>query len=162
MAKRPTAKREPVGGPFLGAAVFCDQVIQEQSDKEGTSGAVSAIRIIDTITVHVPEDLPKDTAPAVHVKGLVTLKAGDTKKKHKLQILVRPPVGKPSKMPEQEVRFKGTGHHGYNLTITLGLQVRSAGLYWFDVMLDGRRLTRMPLMIAIRKVPADPERRESK
>lgn len=167
MAKVPkkTPKKTPkkVGGPFLAAAVFCDNVLEEKPADESKGGVVSAIRIFDTITATLPAVIPEGVTPGFQVKALITFRAGDATGKHRLTIIKNGPDGKQDRHPvEAEIDFKGTGHKGVNVTITLGLPARNPGLYWFDVVLDGKVVTRMPLMLVIQPASAAPPSQPAK
>ncbi|MDO8690007.1 MAG: hypothetical protein Q7R39_08370, partial [Dehalococcoidia bacterium] len=59
-------------GPYLQAAVFCQDVIEDKS------GVLSLIRLIDTLT-HAPEmaDPPNEMPPVTwNWKLVITMKAG--------------------------------------------------------------------------------------
>jgi hypothetical protein len=150
VAKRPKARTRKTGGPFLAAAVFCDNILEEKPSEGKQSGVVSAIRIFDTITVRVPPDMPPTLSPGVRISALIVFRAGDSSGKHSLHVIMNTPDGK--RMPagnKTEVRFRGKGHFGANVKVTIGFEVRVQGVYWFDVILDGSVVTRMPLNVMI-------------
>ena len=46
-------------------------------------------------------------------------------------------------------------HGGYNLRIHVNAAIHEEGLFWFDVILDAKLVTRMPLKIVVIRA-ADP------
>ena len=141
-------KRKPIGGPYLAAAVFCDNVVR------GEDGAMSAIRIVDRLNVAVPADAPPDVPSeshriAVTIWTLIMFKTGDGKGKHTVSLVVQSPSGKRTKGPKHELNFSAEPQGGANLRIQVGLGIKEGGLFFIDVFLDGKRATRMPLLISV-------------
>jgi len=145
------------GGPYLTTAVFCDEAVV------GQDGAVSLIRIIDTVN-HAAEgpDPPDEMPPFIfRTKLVVSLKAG--KAKGRYTVLIRPQASDGRYLPAQEqvVHLDGGGHTGVNIITQVQLGIEYEGLYWFDILFaaapgDERLLTRVPLLVQYspRKTPA--------
>lgn len=141
-------------GPHLISAVICDQVI------EGKDGVLSAIRIIDQVTmmqlaegedkqIQLPQ-LPQFArlGPILQFSILVLLKSGDFKGKGKLRLAMQTPSGKSA--PEQAVEVELFGEqHGSNVIFNVGLAPQEAGLYWFEIYFGDRLLTKSPLQIQL-------------
>lgn len=67
------------GGPYIAAAFFCESIIEDRRD-----GTLSAIRIIDQISVVASSAAPSNAASAaqavtVPVSGMVAFKTGDAR-----------------------------------------------------------------------------------
>jgi hypothetical protein len=141
------------GGPFLAAAFFCEKTLLEASPDE----AVSAIRLIDHITVTLPADTPVDFPSEenrldVPVAGLISFKTGDAAPgKHNLRLITHSPTGKVNEPWDQTIEFSAEPYGGSNLRLKNVFQVVKGGLFWVDVILDGQWFTRIPLWISIQR-----------
>lgn len=141
-------KQKPIGGPFLAAAVFCDTIVQ------GSDGALSAIRIIDQINAAIPSSAPRDMPSEslrlpVVIWTLLMFKSGSAKGEHELRLAIQSPSGKNPPGLKQKIEFSDSPNGGVNLKLQLGLAISEGGLYMVDVILDGKRITRMPLVVSI-------------
>ena len=148
--KRKTRRVRRSGGPFLAAAVFCDNVVRDEG------GAMSAVRIIDHVTMTIPADAPKDVPSEekrliAEVQGLVAFKKGSAGRKHKLRLVMHSPSGKSQVMNEQDTDFKDEEHGGFSLRLKTMIAISEGGLFWMDVRLDGKLMTRMPLRITVKR-----------
>jgi hypothetical protein len=126
-------------GPYLTAALICEKVLQEKDN------VASAIRIIDRLThtirgPHLPEELPKVNFQFVI---FISLKAGAARGRHQLEVISEHPSGQRNKLFSTSVLFEGE-ERGNNLVVQAGMEFDAEGLYWYDVMLEGQRLTRIP------------------
>jgi hypothetical protein len=138
----------PNAKPFLCAAFLCQNVLQEKD------GSLSAIRIMDRATIHLPsEGLPEGMKPAMDIKGLIAFKSGDATGDFNLTILVRRPNGTvDGPVVTYPFKLQG-GDHGQNIILQIGLGVDEEGLYWFDVRLNDETVTEIPLNVEISKQP---------
>lgn len=153
MAKSTKAAKQKAGGPFLAAAVFCDSVLR------GEDGVLTVVRIIDRITITIPADAPPEVPSDKHrlltqIEGLVGFKSGYAGGKHELKLVIQSPSGKRQVMVNQTADFKAEVHGGYHLRLKTGIAVGESGLYLVDVFLDGKRMTRMPLLIVVQRLDA--------
>jgi hypothetical protein len=142
-----SGKRHPK--PLLAAAVFCERIL------ETAENVLSAINIIDTFIVyHLPDALSQpDQRLQVSLKALVALRAGNVIGERNIRLVLRIPTGKRKMMFERAFQFKG-GEQGVNMNVSLMWEIKTQGLYWVDVMVEGARVTRMPLRIVFQ--PVDP------
>lgn len=160
MARAKTPKpSKSIGGPFLASAVFCDSVVR------GEDGAMTAVRMIDHITIAIPSDAPLDVPSEdkrilAQIDGLIGFKKGDSGARHQLKLVMNSPSGKSQVITEQVADFKDETHGGYNLRMKTSIAVSAGGLFWLDVYLDGNLVTRMPLLITIKR--DDPEAKPAK
>lgn len=135
------------GGPYLTAAFFCERVIE---DKEGI---LTAVRIVDRVVqtaigVGTPEEMP---ATAVSLTLLVAFKSGQARGRHDVQVVVESPAGLRSQVaPAYSILLEGEDR-GANLVLNLSFSAQQEGLYWFDVLLDGARFTRVPLRLVYQR-----------
>jgi hypothetical protein len=134
-------------GPYVAMAVICERVLEDKF------GNLSAIQMLDRITVTGFPGAPADKMPSVPVKVtmLIGLRAGGAKGRRALKLQPETPAG--TTLPEliMPVLFEGD-ERSANLIIDVPFTAELEGLYWFDVLLDERRLTRIPLRIVYRPV----------
>jgi hypothetical protein len=148
MAKgKKTARRPPK--PLLAAAVFCDKVLEEMSD-----GAMSAIRIVDTVTVTIPHGHDPEERIPISLNALIAFKSGDVKGERTLRLRMRMPTGKRKVVMEKPITFLG-GESGTNCRVRADFRIKKEGLYWIDVLVDRTRFTSMPLRISFVRAEAN-------
>lgn len=142
------AKKKQFGGPYLSCAVFCDRALREED------GAISAIRIIDRVKLSLspetPADVPSEAARLlVSTTALIGWKTGSSAAKHRLKLETESPCGTRKTVKETSLRFPAEPQSGCTLIIDLAIAVSREGLHWVDVLLDDKRITRMPLLVEI-------------
>ena len=144
------AKRLPVesgGGPHLSAAFFCEKVIE---DKEGV---LSAIRIVDRI-IHsaIGAGTPEAMPPVpVALTLLIGLKSDAARGRHELAVTAEQPSGMRHRVAEALTVLLEGEERGANLILNLQWVAQQEGLYWFDIELNGRTLTRVPLRVVYQR-----------
>lgn len=131
-------------GPFVATAVFCENVIEDKS------GVLSLIRIIDrfTITAQGPDVSERLPAGQVNMMCVITLKSGEAKGRHKLEIVPWLPSGqRQDVLVSIPLNLEG-GDKGQNVVMNLQYGVEQEGTHWFEVILnEDQILTRMPLTV---------------
>jgi hypothetical protein len=138
-------------GPYLAAAFFCEQVV------EAKDGSLTAVRIIDQIQGDIPAGMPadfpsKENRLQIHMTGLLSFKTGSGPAgEHTIKITVESPQGQKTLMYEKTLGFTEPPHGGGNLILRGVLAIYSSGLFCFDVYLDGKFMTRMPISITYKK-----------
>jgi Family of unknown function (DUF6941) len=145
--------------PYLIAALLCERVLQE------TDGSLSAIRLIDQVTLSpVPPNLSADVEivpPRFTAALLISLKGGASGVQHKVGVVAHSPGGPNQSFPAQPITLGSTipgAVPGANLVVQLQAGLRHEGIYWFEVRLDGRRLTAIPLRVVFSEaVPGSPQ-----
>lgn len=137
----------PIPKPFVAAACFCEQILQEPD------GVLSAIRIIDTYLIPpLPEGIevpPDGIRGIVLLKGLISLKAGDAVAPGTVGLVMHKTTGEQLALSPEggwPAILNGAGH-GFNVKIQFPLGVKNFGLIWFDVTWNGEVLTRIPLTL---------------
>jgi hypothetical protein len=135
------------GGPYIAAAFFCDYCLEDKAD-----GAISAIHIIDRINLVVPSTwtpTPENNL-AILLRGLILIKSGDMTGDHEMRLVMHTPKRERHELMKASMPFEGN-EQGVHIRFNANLSIRTDGLYWFDVLLSGKRLTRIPLQISIVK-----------
>ncbi len=149
--EKPTAKKR---GPYLTAAFFCEQTIEDMRDK-----AMSAIRMYDKTTIILdtavaPPDLPSENKRLpVSLIGLVSFKTGDSPGEHTIRIGLVSPSGKTNpNVFERTFVFGDAPYSGVNVRLETTILVKQGGLFHMEVYLDGELRTRVPFEIEVQKV----------
>lgn len=137
--------------PLLVAAVFCEKVLQE------ADGVLSAIRIVDKVIFEPPKGAPPGFLPAVELTALISLKSGDASGKFNVQLVPHSPSGVSMRSPDPIPLVLQGAEHGNNLIIKMVFPIKEEGLFWFDVVVDGDVLTKMPLTILRKQGEEQPE-----
>jgi len=140
-------------GPYLTVALFCERVIE---DKENV---LTVMRIMDSIVMHLPagtpDDFPSDeNRIPVLFDGLVTLKTGKAPGEHIVRIDMISPSGKRSDGEKRTVTLPPDEHGGANLIHHHVVKVKQGGLFYFEVFVDERLLTRLPFRIDVKRQAA--------
>lgn len=153
MKKSSNRVSKRIGGPFLAAAFFCESMMED------SSGKVSAIGILDTVTIYIAHDAPKnvpseDTPLPLTQSLLVFFRGGDSPGKHQLRLVLTRPDGKRGKPTDREVELSKSLQGGINVRTHMAMSITMTGVYWLDVILDGKLYTRVPLKVAVQRVPA--------
>ena len=130
------------GGPFLLAAFICEKVLIE------ADGVMSAIRIIDRTNVVPPPGLAPSEMPPVDLNHtlFVNFKAGQARGRSSVKLVLRSPLGLKLTEATTPVLWEGEDR-GVNLVIPLRLRVEQEGLYWFEVHLEDKLVTKIPFRV---------------
>jgi hypothetical protein len=147
MAKK---KAKKIGGPFLAAAFFCENILEDMQRKLTVQGISDSVQLV----MHPlsPKDMPSVEKPLpFNLQLLLMFRSGDAPGKHKLKLEIESPSGKRTTVKDDEVTLSDQPHGGVNVkTIaTMSITSNSGGLYLVDVYLDDKLMTRMPLTITI-------------
>jgi hypothetical protein len=138
-------KAKPVlSGPYVNAAVFCDNPLEDKT------GIISVIRIFDRLEGELPPEFQPGEAVLLNAWFFVAVKSGDIKGRHRLQLVLVAPDGSEQTASECEFEFLGE-EHGHNLRANLMLQIHGDGLFWMNVLIDGKVFTRAPLRVVLKK-----------
>ena len=143
-------------GPFLCAALLCERLLLEQD------GVSSAIRIIDRVTRTVMgSNPPEEMEPFEYeVTLVIILKAGWTHGSHPLRLDMVKPPGETQVLLQQTVFFEGGEDRGVSVVSRMRLRLSHEGLHWFEVFLEGRLLTKIPMRVVYQRL-FTPQRGES-
>lgn len=136
-------------GPYLVAALLCEKVLEEKN------GTKSVIRIVDRVTrTATGPNPPMEMMPFEHeFSMLVRFKAGDARGPMTLQIEPVKPSSETLHSMIGTVNFEGEEDRGIDVVVNFKVRMEQAGVYWFNVYLNGVRVTRAPLRVVyIRQV----------
>jgi hypothetical protein len=141
----------PPGGPYLQMAFFCERVLVE------SDGVVSFIRQIDRLTTNASGPSAPATMPATNYSAFLALamKSGTARGSFEMQVVRERPSGIRDGQPvfTLTIFFEGEDR-GVGVYGPISLNFEEEGLYWFDVLLDGTLMTRMPFRVIYQRVAA--------
>lgn len=134
------------GGPYLQAAFFCEKVLRE------IDGVTSFIRVVDRWTVTGPSE----TMPPTLIQNtlVVQMKSGIHRGSSQLVITPTSPSGQMMPALTMSVLFEGDDDRGIALIAPMAFPAQEPGLYWFELTVDGRSFTQLPLRIVYLRVAA--------
>ena len=134
-------------GPYLVAAILCEKILQEKDE------IISLIRMVDRLAITVNATGSPETLPPIpiNLNMLISLKSGKARGRNTVKLRTETPSG--LKLPDQllPVLFEGEDR-GVNLIVNLNIVVDQEGVYWFDVLLEEKFLTRIPLRILYQRI----------
>lgn len=138
-------------GPYLKTAVFCEHVLRE------VDGVPSLIRIVDRIThTRTGPDAPAEMPPvSYNLRVFISLTSGEARGSHEVKIELEEPSGLRKPSMSSTVLFEGEDK-GVNLVLNIAATFEYQGLYWFNVYLDDKLLTKMPLRVIYSRVTHGP------
>lgn len=158
-------KSKRASGPFLAAALFCDQTIR------GQDGTTSVIRIIDQISMELPGDAPRDVPSKkkplmAEVASVLAFRTGySSGDSRKVRLVLESPSGEQLTDLEKEVSFSKSPSGGATFRFNMQIPVVESGVYWVRVSLDGNPIAHMPLTVKVSrqaepKVQTSPPKRK--
>jgi hypothetical protein len=136
-----------LAGPWLQAAVFCEKVLTERD------GVVSLIRLVDRLTITTAGSSAPETMPlaTLQIGGMLMFKSGFAKGSYEVRLTMISPSD--TRMQDQVVPlFLEGDERGASVGFTLNLAAKEDGLYWMDVRVRDRLVTRMPLRIVYQRI----------
>lgn len=146
--------------PSIQAAALCEKVLKEQD------GVLSAIRIVDTFGVAIPENVPPNVKPAVEMELLVSLKSSEISG-GTLTVIVHGPskANDPQHIPVTfavDSTSLGTADEqkhtsGASLIMKLVIGVERLGNCRIELLWDGEPFTTIPFrLVQVQAQPAAP------
>lgn len=131
-------------GPFVNVAVFCEKALTERD------GVLSLIRVVDQLNVqaqgiNAPDDMPPGAV--IQPTLVLVLKPGEAKGRQKIRIDIEHPDTTVRRGAEQAVNFSGGPTNGLNVVVQTRIVLSTAGLYWANVNVNDRLVTRVPLLV---------------
>ncbi len=130
-------------GPWVTMAVLC-QKVEPKPD-----GTVDVLGIVDGVVVEPDQPDPLGLRPAAHLSmtALVSVRAGDARGHHVLALQSAYPKGGPGPGLQRTIEFSDEVPAA-TLVVPVDLDIHEPGVYAFDVLYDGARLTRMALWVS--------------
>ncbi|MFQ5433721.1 MAG: hypothetical protein ACE5FD_02490 [Anaerolineae bacterium] len=134
-------------GPFVQAACFCENVIEDKT------GVLSLIRIIDKITRTVAGTDPPDDMPPINydMKLALMLKSGSARGRGNIRIKIEEPSGLSVDGPSISVHLEGE-NSGANLITQLSIDFSQEGVYWFWIYFDDTLLSKIPFQVMYSRI----------
>ncbi len=138
-------------GPYLLMAVLCQNAQQDQY------GSFSVINVLEQLVAGTNDPNAPDEMPTFRFQGhlAVQVAAGNSKGSHTLSIVPIQPSGKKLEPVGQRIQFKGIDHRATFIS-NVSMDIEEEGLYWFNVLLDDRVMTRIPLRIRYERQSVGP------
>lgn len=142
---------EKVEGPWLSLAVICEKVIEDKENR------LSLIGLMDRITFaaagpEAPAQMPPVTISLMVVVGF---KSGFARGSYMVGMQPVSPSGKRGPLLSTQLLFEGEDR-GANFISQVMANLTEPGLHWFDIMLENRVVTRIPLRIVYQSVSMGP------
>lgn len=133
--------------PVVKAAVICETVIQR------ADGVLSLINIVDRRMITVQGiEVPREMPPHEWEFNLALLfVSGSYVGKAALAVAVQSPDGLRKPIHSAEHFFEG-GERGANFLFQMKFMFKTEGLYWFEIYMDEKHVTRVPLRIMYNRV----------
>ena len=130
------------GGPYVQVACFCDMVLQD------TTGVLSLIRVVDTLTHTQSGPAPPEEMPPVSYAGklVVVLKSGKARGRYDLKVVPEAPTGGTKEPLIVTVHFEGE-ERGASVVADFHTVFEMEGLHWFRVYLEEEELTAIPFRV---------------
>ena len=134
--------------PYVVAALICERALQEKD------GVISLIRLVDTVnTTFTPsseEEAAKPT-PAIPLalSLFISFRAGPARGKREIVVHLYDPDGAQKFQTGPYPMVFTSAEQGHNLNIKMSLALKNPGVYWIDVVIDGRVVTRLPLTVTL-------------
>ena len=149
--KKTQKNAKKIGGPFLAAAFFCDNIIEDASDK-----TISVARIIDGCQIKLPPETPADVPSnenpvPISQNALISFRGGDSPGRHVVKFILIAPDGSERNPIDQWIDIPDGPNGGANVKLKIGFMAYETGLFIVNVYLDGSLVTRMPYMVTIEK-----------
>ena len=91
----------------------------------------------------MPDELPK---VAYNLTILISFKSGSARGRHNLTLVLENPSGIRKQVFAQSIQMEGD-HRGANVIIQTNITFDHEGTYWFDVLLEGQTVTRVPFKL---------------
>ncbi|MGB9178919.1 MAG: hypothetical protein WCB68_06675 [Pyrinomonadaceae bacterium] len=128
-------------GPFLGMAAFCEHILDEKDN------VLSAIRLVDRITVMLNEPMTEDSSPFVYaISCLIKFGSFGLSTERELLVKIKTPTGKESEVVRYPIIFQPE-KSGINFKIEMNVGFKEAGVYWLLVYLEDTFFTQVPLLV---------------
>jgi len=129
-------------GPYIQAACICEMVLEDKG------GALSMIRVIDTITHAAPNHEHPGEMPhfTYNLRMVIMLKSGKARGRYEMKIVPELPSGELKQPFSRYVQMEGE-ERGCNNIINMGFPFTMEGLHLFNVYFDNALLTRIPFRV---------------
>jgi hypothetical protein len=130
------------GGPYLLMAVLCERAQQDQY------GSFSVMNVLEQLVAGTDSPDAPEKMPTFRFQGslAVSFASGNAKGEHSLTVVPIEPSGERMDMVLQVINLKGDDHRA-TFVSNVSMDITTEGVYWFEVSLNKRVVTRIPLKI---------------
>ncbi len=128
-----------ITGPFLATAVLCEKAARDRY------GVLTITRIIDGIVL--PAAARQTPPTIVELTLVVIFRSGQFQGSLEIALRQISPSGAVAPLTRFPTFFQGEDH-GAGVIGKVGLTIQEEGLHWFEVLLGGQPITRIPLRVA--------------
>ena len=134
-------------GPYITAATFCEQVLQE------ASGVLSLIRIVDRMVTTATGPTAPEQMPTSQLNWtlVIALKSGDARGSHPVKIVPQLPSGETLQPITLSADLEGE-NKGQNLLARMNMPLEMPGIYWFQIFVDDQLMTKVPLEVIYSRI----------
>jgi hypothetical protein len=138
-------------GPHLLMAVLCQRADQDQY------GSLNVINVLEQLVVGSDDPSAPAEFPGFRLESQLVVQIASGNKRGDATVTIQPidPMLQRLELVSQEVRFSGEDHR-VTIVSNVSLDVEHTGIYWFNVALDGKVLTRIPLRIGYHRGHQEP------
>jgi hypothetical protein len=138
-------------GPYLLMAVLCQSARQDQY------GSFSVVNVLEQLVAGTNDPNAPETMPTFRFQGdlAISFASGDAAGTHRLSVVPIQPSGARLEPVAQRIDLKG-GDHRATFISNVSLDITEEGVYWFDVRLDERPVTRIPLRVGYERHYVEP------
>lgn len=138
-------------GPYLLMAVLCQRAQQDQY------GSFSIINVLEQLVVGSDDPNAPEQMPTFRLQAnlVVSFASGAERGNRTVSIVPVEPDGDRLEAVSQDIKLLG-GDHRATIVSNLSLDITKEGVYWFEILLDDRPVTRLPLRIEYERRAARP------
>lgn len=132
-------------GPFVAVAVLC-QAVQRRDD--GTMDVLGIVEglMLDPLPPSDQDPLGLRPVAVLPLRLLVSLRAGAARGTRRVDVVGHYPAGNAGPSTGMQVEFSDD-RPAATLNVPVELEVHEPGTYRFDVLVDGRLITSVPLRV---------------
>lgn len=145
-----TQQHDPAqsGGPYLQVACLCENVVQR------ADGVLTLVNILDRINITTQgTDAPEALPPTPWgVNLVIILKSGRARGRHELRVAVDAPDLSQRPPAIMALNFEGDDDRGVQVVQQIRMLLNTEGLYWFNILLADRLLTKVPLRVTYTRI----------
>lgn len=132
-------------GPYLIAAFVCERVLEEKD------GVKSVVRIVDRVT-HTTTS-PKMEPFLLPLTLFIGFKSGFSRGPLPFEIRFMKPSGEGFPPFKTQLNFEGDEDRGIDVVTNVTFPIEMAGLYWFEIYLAEKFMTKTPLRVIVMTQP---------
>ncbi|HUZ00384.1 MAG TPA: hypothetical protein VMU89_08530 [Thermomicrobiaceae bacterium] len=137
--------------PHLLMAVLCQRAQQDQY------GSFSVINVLEQLVAGTDDPNAPEEMPTFRLQANLVLvfASGDARGERTVTVTAVEPDGQRLAPVEQSISLLGEDHRA-TIISNLSLDIAKTGVYWFDVTLNQRPITRIPLRIGYERRSTQP------